>query len=158
MRVRIAGKDKSTRTIRIAHNVYNTALLSLVERGWAPYLEVGDYLEVDSWIDCGAKKGDLEVSGTNPVETLGLAIIAEEGADRGAEPFWWQREGANLYDELLERAIEASLERLSEEDPKTWAQVVRAALANERQALHESLGISKAGADKARKIINELEE
>lgn len=91
------------RTLRNYRNVWNSCLLLLRAAGYE-FRIVGDQ-DPDgkpSYCSWHAKQGELVLIASNPIELLGLAEVARKSAVPTSEAYWWQIEGSNIANELVQ--------------------------------------------------------
>ena len=88
-------------------NVHNTCLLILKARGFT--LEVsgdkdpeGGYPDRFFW---KALKDNFYFCADNPIELIGLVAVYDYLKPSDDLDYWWRIDGADIYDELLEKAF-----------------------------------------------------
>ena len=89
-------------------NVYNTCLRIIREKGYG--LNLSGELDEDEMIIpesmlWSAEKGEYDFLADNPIELLGLVAIHEKINPQEDKSYWWVVEGADIYDELIEKAF-----------------------------------------------------
>ena len=100
-------------------NVYNTCLRILRVRGFELHVEGelsadGCYPADAVWI---AEKAGFRFMAHNPIELLGLAAIYDHVQPAENRSYWWLVEGADIWDELMEKAFPHTEENIEELRP-----------------------------------------
>ncbi len=127
-----------------AGNVRNPCLRLLRLRGYVLRMDCGLYEDDDSTNSFSAHKNGFNFYADNPVELLGLTAFHDHHSPSSDAPYWWMIDGPNIYNDLLDEAIECSFQEFRERSPEKWAQTIRDAVAaaNAEASAHERLGIS----------------
>jgi hypothetical protein len=81
-----------------AMNVYNPALFHIASKGYEISAEHDRGDEVRVWV---AQKGNMRISGTNPLSLLGLIEVAERYSDA-----WKDVATHDLYGQLVAESVE----------------------------------------------------
>lgn len=82
------------------HNVWNTCLLILRERGYRLFLVGSDEPELISHCTWNAERAGIMLRADNPIELLGLAAILEYHQPIAEVPYWWRVDGPSIVEEL----------------------------------------------------------
>ncbi|ATQ74008.1 hypothetical protein CR152_05350 [Massilia violaceinigra] len=88
-------------------NVYNTCLLILRDRGFKMHVQgemdgEGCYPTDALWI---AEKDGFRFMGDNPIELLGLVAIYDEVQPAADLPYWWRKEGEDIWRQIMREAF-----------------------------------------------------
>src|SRR5947209_8629104 len=98
--------SQKTMSLSSHANVYNTCLRILRSRGFA--LRVEGELDPDGsssnllWV---AEKNHFLFRADNPIELLGLTAVYEFVQPAKNEPYWWQVDGPDIWEELWDQAF-----------------------------------------------------
>lgn len=88
-------------------NVYNTCLLILRDRGFKMHVQgernsAGSYPTDVLWI---AEKDGFRLMADNPIELLGLVGIHDHVQPSADLPYWWRKEGEDVWERLMSDAF-----------------------------------------------------
>ena len=82
------------------HNVWNTCLFILRERGYRLFLVGRDAPELLSQCTWNAERAGMKLRADNPIELLGLAAVHDYHQPTADIPYWWRIEAPDIVQEL----------------------------------------------------------